>query len=253
MSNQEPEVLDNTSINAKVDFSLSKDDLTDMVLEEKFEALEDQLEIFQKQYDELNTQMGVLTNEYNEQLLAKAKKGFDKKIKAAEKFFGKEAVVELSSNRATKISKHRTLRYISFEKRHGSSRRRKVEQHEQIEGCKVNAAVKATILAGKDPDKYRSDADNLGPVSESGSWKISRRFSDEEVMKMPAIKKMLKLDEQRLNVKEQIILYKSELANLETSGKRARAKMVKALLGASEQGRALLGKMPRMNHNLLTE
>jgi len=243
--NKAPEVLDSTSINAKVDFSLTKDDLTEMVLEERYEFLEDEYNRVNKQLRVHEKEMKELTDKHNDYIQSVAKKACSKRIKAAEKFFDAVALSNINGGNHI-ISPSTTCTYEIYEQDgYGSKRRRKVEKAERVNGWSVYNSVQFTVSSKKPKD---DDTINLG----GGQWSITKCFSDEEITEMPFVKKLIALDDARKKLQTQSTLLKVELANLETSGKRARAKMVKALLGASEQGRALLSKMPKMNNKLLT-
>jgi len=250
---KEPEVLDGTSISANVDFSLTKDDLTDMVLEDRFEVLEDQLNAVNKQIDGIKTEMRELDCQHEEHLKTLVKKAFDKRIKAAEKFFGQRATFEVEPGPRFYISKPDHILYVEYEQRFNSKRRSKVERHAQVDGWHVKSAAFVRVESYTDIEKQKlAQQKTQLETFESGSWGATKRFTDEQVAKMPAIKKLVVLDERRKALVGQSTVLKTELSNLETAGARARAKMVRALLGASEQGRQLLAKMPTMNQNLLT-
>lgn len=250
MSNAEPEVLDSTSIKANVDFSLTKDDLTDMILEDRFEVLEDQLDAVCKRLLERNKEMAAIDEEHKELLISTATKALSKKIKAAEKFLGKAAEAQVSTHNYFTVAKRRQVKYVTFEKNYNSSRRRKVEKWEELEGWRCFSQVDFGISFVEERDKDKNRADGFEVAK--GSWGLTKAFSQAEIEATPTYQKLIALDEERVALIEQKILLQIELDNLETSGKRARAKMVKALLSASEQGRQLLSKMPTMNQNLLT-
>jgi predicted nucleic acid-binding Zn-ribbon protein len=244
-----PEILDSTSINAKVDFSLTKDDLTEMVLEERFEALEDMLNDTNKQLDKLREQMGELEVKHNEHIVAVAKKCFSSRIKSAEKFLGNKATHSTTNFGGRHcVSSTVYFSYEEYELGFNSQRRRKVEKTESCYGWSVCKSVTFYVSSNTKEVKQNKHHAKI----EHGQWSATRTFTNEEMAKMPFVKKLVAIDDKRKELMKESTLLRTELSNLETSGKRARAKMVKALLSASTQGQQLLAKMPKMNHKLLT-
>lgn len=245
---KEPEVLDSTSINAKVDFSLTKDDLTEMVLEERFEALEDELDKTNKLREELVKRMDVIKKKHNERLMALVKKEFAKRIVAVKRFTGSEILCSIQNCRQYAVSSTDHFTFQNFERTYDSKRRRKIEKSARTDGWTVPKSV-SLQAASKTKQKECEEAKTS---SENILWDLTRTFTDDEMVAMPLVQDLVALDSERKELSKQTVLLEAELSNLDTAGKRARAKMVKALLSASEQGRALLDKMPRMNPKLLT-
>lgn len=236
---KDPEVLDNTLINAKVEFSLTKDDLTDMVLDEREELLENRLDTIKKTIGDVSKKLANLSEKQKDAILKFGKQKLTKKIKFAEKFTGVKAKYEITYFVNQFATETVEFKYDIFEKNY-KNRRRKTEKTEWIHGHRLynKMHVYCAIL-------------NKEPFNECSKWESSVEVSLKEVMAMPIIKEIIKADNEHKKLVKEYKLLEAELTNLDTAGKRARSKMVRALLNASEQGRQLLSKMPKINHNLL--
>ena len=69
--------------------------------------------------------------------------------------------------------------------------------------------------------------------------------------KLKTYKDMAKLNEKLYELTIALCNIESELSNIETAGRRTKARMVRELLGKSDQGQKLLKMLPKIDSKLL--
>lgn len=245
--------LDSTLINAKVEFTLSKEDLTDMVIDERQEALEDELKKTKTALKKRVAEVAEQHKKAKEQLMALAKKKLAKQVKSVEKLFGAEArftAVGLGNSSYLILNEQLMIESERYVGTSGPTRRKKMENQKYIGPTTFPKNVQATVYVPKDNMFYVEDTGEA--TSYSGTWVADVRFAVDELLAIPAVAKLKDMDGERQQMEKKVILLEDEISNLDTLSKRARAKMVRSLLGASDQGKQILKLMPNMDQKLLS-
>ena len=249
-------VLDSTAIEAKIEFALGKDDITDMLLEEHIEVLENQLKIADQEKEQCRLRFIDLEKEHDEYLISLFKKEFAKEIKFAKKYMG-EIQAGVNTQNKFNLTPPKNVELISntTQDYNGVQRRTKRPHkvHQSFNGFAASRGVVAYAKVYKDPDNTLNRGTNRNDkyTCEHATWDLKRNYSDDELKEMPTIKKLIENNEAYQLAQEKAAVLENDMNNIETSTKRAKAKLVRSLLSASEQGRQLLEKMPRMGDKLL--
>ena len=247
-------VLDSTAIAAKIEFALGKDDFTDMILEEHHEALETQLRTTEEELKALDKKMYELDQKHSAYLIGEFKKEFAKEIKSAKKYVGDVKIEVDSTCHKVRLNDPKQFKLSSYTARDEYSHkpRRTVEHFKTVDGWCAYRGVYATVTTVKNPDNVTyGTQSNVKFTHEKSEWTLRRNYSDAEVLSMPLVKELAELDKTRQDIRIKAYQLENDMANLEVSGKRAKSKLVRSLLSASEQGRQLLEKMPKMGSRLL--
>lgn len=246
MATKEPEVLDSTKIVPTVELQLTKSDLVDMVVAEQEETVESELDKLDEQIRFVKEQKEKAQKDYKESLAKLLKERHGKRIKAAERFFGSK--VEFSDDTSSKRysdpwSQHNTYTYEVY-----NSKRRKVKKEARLPAVRLPDKVYATVSAssGSKSSCFHSDG------KEDGHWSVGLKLTQEELNKISTAKKLIELNQQHADLVKSRCLAEAAMANIETMGARAKARMVRKVLEGSKQGQQLLKSIPKLeSSNLL--
>lgn len=249
-------VLDATAIAAKIEFALGKDDITDMLVEEHIESIVARIKEAEQEREKHRLEYVELEKDYNDYLISMFKREFAKEIRAAKKYVG-DIQISVNASSKTYLTHPKVFLLVSHatEDYNGVLRRSKRphEHSRSVDGLCVSRGVSAWAAKHVDPNDTASKGTNRNTsyMAEHLSWRLDRNYSDDELNNVFIFKKLVKVSENWQSAQEKAAILDNELTNIETSTKRAKAKLVRSLLNASEQGRQLLAKMPNFGNKLL--
>jgi hypothetical protein len=233
--NKKPEVLENTTINSKIDLNLTKDDLIDMILEERIEPIEKELSDTRNKEAEYTEKVNKQIEKITSNMLDIFNKKYGKRIKQLKSITGNNVEYSYYRDGPNIIVDQERYKYETYD--NGRHIRSKVvlTTYQTFQNC-----IKASIDFSSDINK-----------GEGGSWVAQLDIDRKDIEKTEDFKELVKLETKRQSYEKQGTILEGQLKILENMGKRARTKVVKSLLESSEQGRSLLKKLPKFNHKLL--
>lgn len=244
MATKEPEVLDGTKIVPTVELQLTKSDLVDMVMAEQEESVEAELERIDTQIEAIKEQKQQVGEEHRDALSKMLKERHGKRIKAAERFFGSK--VKLNTDVSSKRYRDPLSKCNTFSFEVYNSKRRKTRKDVSLPTLSLIDKAYAVVYGdGKKSSCYHSDG------TEDGHWSVGLKLTQEELDKMPTVKKLLDLNKQHVELVKSRCLGEAAMANIETMGSRAKARMVRKVLEGSKQGRELLKSIPKLDSSRL--
>ena len=243
-----PEVLQSTSISTEVAFKLDKEDISDMVIEERCEILEEHLSALQKQRKQVKKEHDALLKKHDDALVKLVKKELASKVKVLEKFSKLTAEYETGGN--INIVDPEYVEQVKYVKNNGAGRRR----YEKSILLGELAGISNTVDVEIRPKNLDNRAYIYLSVAEINEelflWKENRTFNKEELLGMKSVQDVIAVNKQLVELDRQILPIESELSNVETSSRRAKAKIVRQLLNNTDEGKRILGKVPTLNSTL---
>ena len=176
-------VMERTDVDTEVKLSLTKDDLTNMIIEDQQELLENRFDEVQRRYKNLQDQLEELHGKYRDNLLKLGKKRLSKYTKAFEKISGAEVDCSIYDYANENILKDLEFKYTLFVRKVSGCREKK-EKSDVASGECVPFMV--SVEVGLDPNN---------PIS--GSLNLRTSYSLAEIHSIPVVYEIVETAKER--------------------------------------------------------